>query len=300
MKRTLAAWLTSLLLLVACDSPSGESGPHYRAPDPDTRPALRLAIHPLYNPRTMAQVYGPLLELLNRGLGETILLEASLDYADFEAKEQRGQPELLLPNPWQTLQAIPAGYTVIAMAGEPEDFRGLFVVRTDSPLRRPEDLRGQRVAYPSPTALAACILPQWFLHEHGVDPVRDLDNRFVGSQESAILTAYHGLAAAGVTWPPPWRLFCRDHPAKAAELRILWQTEPLPSNSIMVRNDLLPRLGAPLCSLLTGLEHTPEGRRALAQSQTGRFLAADNGTYRPVAEFIGRFEREVRPVEDHR
>lgn len=297
MRRALI-WILAGLLALSCERPSTPAGPRYRAADGPGGGPLRLAIHPLYNPNTLAQVYGPLIDLLNQRLGgERILLEASRDYADFEHKLRLGQVELLLPNPWQTLQAIPAGYTVVAMAGEPEDFRGLFIARSDSPLKHPADLRGQVVAYPAPTALAACIMTQWFLHEQGLNPLTELDNRFVGSQESAILNAYMGLAAVGVTWPPPWRRFREEHPEKAAELVVLWQTAPLPSNSVMVRNDLLPSLGDSLCTLLTSLELSPEGRAALETSQTGRFLKATNEDYLPVQAFITRFEREVRPVE---
>ena len=43
-------------------------------------------------------------------------------------------------------------------------------------------------------------MPQWYLHERGIDVGRDLINRYVGSQESAIMNAYLGQAAAGCTW----------------------------------------------------------------------------------------------------
>jgi len=45
------------------------------------------------------------------------------------------------------------------MAGDAADFKGLFIVCRDSPLRTPPDLMAKAVAYPAPTALAACIMP---------------------------------------------------------------------------------------------------------------------------------------------
>jgi phosphonate transport system substrate-binding protein len=189
------------------------------------------------------------------------------------------------------------GYSVMAMAGDAQDFKGLFVVRRDSGIRVATDLRGKVVSYPSPTALAACIMPQYFLHSHGLDVNRDVSNRYVGSQESSIMHAYLKQADAGVTWPPPWRLFERDHPREAAELQVIWETPPLMNNSVMVRDDVPAALGDRVRQLLTGLADSPEGRKILAGMETARFHPADDAAYEPVREFVQRFEREVRPVE---
>ncbi len=81
------------------------------------------------------------------------------------------QPHLSFstPNPWQTLEAIKVGYHVITMAGDPAD------------------LKGKVPSYPSHTALAACIMPQYYLHQHGINLVRDIMNHYVGSQELSIM-----------------------------------------------------------------------------------------------------------------
>lgn len=296
----LAAWALAAVLaatgLAGCQ-PGADAGPRYGAAPRPGPPVYRLAVHPLHNPRKLMAAYGPLVDYLNRHVaGASFELEASRDYAAYEAKFRGRGPELLLPNPWQALQAIGAGYRVIAMAGDADDFRGLFIVRRDSPLARPADLRGRAVAYPAPTAVAACLLPQWFLHQQGVDVVHAVDNRYVGSQESAILGALSGDVAAAATWPPPWRAFQKDHPEQAAQLRVLWQTPPLVNNAVMVRDDLPAALRLQLGGLLTSLHETPEGRAVLAAMETHRILPADDARYEVVRRFVERFEREVRPV----
>lgn len=69
-------------------------------------------------------------------------------------------------------------------------------------------------------------MPQYFMVQNGVDPIRDVTTAYVGSQESSNMNAYLGKSAAGGTWPPPWRAFQRDHPAEAAELMVAWTTPP--------------------------------------------------------------------------
>jgi len=292
--------LLALLLLAACDGGSRQAeGPRYvDLPAGDATPIYRLAVHPLHNPVKLTQAYQPLIDHLNRTVpGVRFELEASRDYQIYETKFRARGPELLLPNPWQTLEAIKVGYQVIAMAGDAEDFKGLFVVRKDADIRTAADLKGKVVSYPSPTALAACIMPQYFLHSLGIDVNRDIDNRYVGSQESAIMNAYLKQVDVGATWPPPWRSFQKEHPEKAAEMRVLWETPPLINNAVMVRDDVPPALREHLRQALFMLERDPEGREVLAGMETARFHAANDEAYQPVRNFIERFEREVRPVE---
>ena len=298
-----ASVLLAVGLLMACgrETPSAP-GPQYAdSPVVAQAPVYRLAVHPLHNPQKLFAIYQPLIDDLNLKVNSTarFVLEASVDYQDFERKYRRREPEFLLPNPWQTLDAQRKGYRVIAMAGEAADFKGILLVRRDGGISKPTDLRGKVVSYPSYTALAACIMPQFFLHRHGIDVNRDITNHYVGSQESSIMNVYLGQAAAGATWPPPWRLFQRDHPREAAELKVAWETESLRNNSFMARDDVPAELRERVRKHLLALDQTPEGRRILAGAETARFLAADDDSYGAVRDYIADFERQVRPVERH-
>lgn len=297
---------TILFLLLLFGSLSGCSqgpevqGPQYGTTTPSSLDVTlyRFAVHPLYNPAKLVSAYQPLVDYLNaRMQGARLTLEASRDYTDFEEKYDVRKPEIILSNPWQTLQAMKAGYHVIAMAGEPQDFKGLFVVRKDSGLKSPADLKGKAVSYPSPTALAACIMPQYFLYQHGLNINADIENRYVGSQESSMMNVYLGLTAAGATWPPPWRAFQKDHPQEAAELEVIWETESLVNNAVMARDDIPAQIVEQLRVLLVELDKTAEGKSILVGIETARFLAASDDEYDVVRQYISNFERDVRPVE---
>lgn len=291
-----AAWA---LLAAGCDrAPERAGGPVYGKGPGAAVPTVRFAVHPLHNPSKLTEAYQPLVEHLNRAIPSARFeLEASRDYQAYEAKFRARTPEFLLPNPWHTLEAMKVGYRVVAMAGDAADFKGIFIVRRDSKLRTPADLKGRKVAYPSPTALAACIMPQWFLHERGLDVNKDIGNRYVGSQESSIMNAYLGEVAAAATWPPPWRAFQKDRPKEAAQLKVIWETPPLMNNSVMARDDVPKALVDQMRDQLYRLHETEAGRAILAGMETARFHAADDASYAPVRDFVARFEREVRPVE---
>jgi phosphonate transport system substrate-binding protein len=94
-----------------------------------------------------------------------------------------------------------------------------------------------------------------------------------------------------------WRAFQKEHPREAGELKVIWETESLINNSVMVRNDVPARVEAQVRALLLGLDRTREGKSILADMETARFLPASNKDYDVVRRYIFRFEREVRLVE---
>ena len=286
-------------VLVACMPDAPTASLRYNdQPQPGQAPVYRLAVHPLHNPQKLHTAYQPLVEHLNRQLpGVKFELESSRDYQAFEAKFRQRGPEFLLPNPWQTLQAIKAGYHVIAMAGDASDFKGIFIVRKDAGIAQPVDLKGKSVSYPSYTALAAAIMPQAYLHAHGINIQRDIQNIYVGSQESSIMNVYLKQTAAGATWPPPWLQFQQDHPEEAAQLQVAWETPSLMGNSVMVRDDVDAALAQQVTAVLLGLAQTAQGTAILATLQTAAFHPANDASYQVVTQYIARFERDVRPVE---
>jgi phosphonate transport system substrate-binding protein len=240
--------------------------------------------------------FQPLLDYLNQHLkGVEIRLETSRDYPSYDEKLFAGHFHLAMPNPYEAVEAERHGYRFFARWNNDADFRGLCLVRKDSGIQSPGDLKGKAVAYPAPSALAATMLPQWYLKQHGLDMWKDIDTRYVGSHESAILNVLHGSTALGCTWPPPWRMFQKSRPADAQHLVPLFQTDTLPSVAVMARADVPPALVAKLGELLLHLNENEAGRQIVATIGIPGFARADHATYLPVSAFIARFSEQVRP-----
>lgn len=294
--RRLLGPLAVALLLSACGSDNDAYRPAYSRQPEQEAAALVLAVHPLHSPQMLSNIYQPLVDHLNRRLPDLqFRLEASSSYAAFEDKLRKRQIDVALPNPYQTVVAEGQGYRVIAKVADDHDFRGLILVRKDSGVRVPGDLRGRTVSFPAPTALAATLLPQRWLHDHGV-PISSFEPRYVGTQESSILNVALGTTAAAGTWPQAWRTFQIERPELAAQLRVQWETASLVNNSMMVRDDLDPRAAARLREALLRLGEDAEGREILRRMELRGFEAADSHSYRSVREFLQRFEQDVRKV----
>lgn len=205
-----------LVLLWSCDdSATKDYQPSFTVKSTTSDQSYRVSC-PFATQETLFAVYQPLMDYLNQRLdGAKLKLEASRDYESFEQKLYYRNLDFALANPYQAVMAVPNGYRIFAKMADDSQFRGLILTRRDSPVTDVLELKGLAVTYPANSALASTLLPQDFFHQHGLNVAHDLDNRYVGSEKSAILNVFLGHSAAGTTWPMAWARFQRDEPEKA-------------------------------------------------------------------------------------
>ncbi|OQX16722.1 MAG: hypothetical protein BWK76_11140 [Desulfobulbaceae bacterium A2] len=250
-------------------------------------------IHPYANPQTMLADYAPVMRYLEQWLpGTRFVVEASKDYADYEEKLVRRRFHFSLPNPYQTVLAMDHGYRVIAKMTPDENFRGLFVARTESPLKKPQDLVGRTVCFPSATAVAGTMLPLLFLHQQGV-ALETLKIKYVGSQDSSILTAFAGDAAACGSTVRFYGNWAGRNPEQAQQMQILWRTDSLPHNGVVARDDLPATLVDRVARALAGMDRDTDLDQGQFKKDQHHFELASDGTYQPMRDFLRTYDEVI-------
>jgi phosphonate transport system substrate-binding protein len=288
--------LLATILLVACEK---DSSPSYSPTFSETLASVDkqyiFGVHPLHNPQLLFEVFSPLMEYLSNNIdGVNFKFEASRNYASYNKKLQAHKFDFSLPNPYQTINAIDTGYTVFAKMGDDENFRGIILVRKDGSINTISDLKGKSISYPAPSALAGTMLPQYFLQKNGIKVSTELDNQYVGSQESSIMSVFLGQTSAAATWPPPYNALIKERPEIGEQLLIKWQTEALLNNAVVALPTVPEELVNKVRVLLLHLHETKEGKVILARMELSRFEAANNDTYQLIRNFIKIFDKEVR------
>jgi len=295
----LGAVMTSCLLLAVYapyfTSTEGPSyTPSYSARPARTRTLLLFGVYPLHSPQRLAELYGPVVDLLNERLANaTIQLDAPRSYDDFENRLYGRRLHFALPNACQTIRSLECGYRVFGKAAEDSEFRGIILVRRDSGIDTLADLKGRTVSFPAPTALAAAMMPLYYLHTQGVDVNQDIERLFSGSHDSAIMNVYLRKSAAGATRPSSWQAFVEREPEQAAELVVKWETPPLINNSLVVRDDVPDEIAEQVATLLFDLHTHEVGRKLLSALRLARFERATDETYQPAREFMEKYHAAV-------
>ncbi|MDH5517630.1 MAG: phosphate/phosphite/phosphonate ABC transporter substrate-binding protein [Gammaproteobacteria bacterium] len=290
----------AVLFLLACTSDHDQNNyqPSFAsANNAKTTTQYIFGVHPLHNPQRLHEVFSPLMTYLSQHVDNaTFKLEASRNYASYNKKLYAGKFDFALPNPYQTVNAIKKGYKVFGKMADDHKFRGIILVRKDSQIQSISDLKGKVVSYPAPTALAATMMPQYYIQTHGLNVMKDIDNRYVGSQESSIMNVFFNHSAAAATWPFPWISLSRERPELAQQLEVKWQTETLPNNGLIVKPDVDQAVVDKVGFLLFRLHQNTEGKEILSRMELSAFEVANQDTYLPVSQFLEKFSREVRPL----
>lgn len=282
-----------VILLVTCSAPTWAQSykPSGTAPAQET---YIFGIHPYTNPQDLYDAYAPIMRYLEQKLpGSRFEVEASRDYADYEAKLAMRRFHFSLPNPAQAVASFEHGYRVIAKMTPDDDFRGLFITRVDDDMPvSPKSLTGKTICFTSATALAGTLQPLMWLHDQGVD-VKTLKIHYVGSQFSSILNAWTGEFDACGSTSRFFRSWSKKNPDKAKEIMMLWRTPPLPHNAVVARDDLPASLTDKIAKALAGLDKDASVDQSQFKLDQQHFEVADDSAYKPVTEFLHRYDAAI-------
>lgn len=299
-------WLGLLCcLLAACGKSAPDSGyaPTLVAPARLAKlPEYTFAVTPMSNFRDIYDVFQPIVDQLNAGLPDArLVLEVPRGLAEHEQQLEARNFAFALSNPYHSWRAVRhSGYRIFAKMGDDAAFRGIWVVRKGSPVATLADLKGKKVCFPPKSALAATMMTQLQLKQAGIDPARDLQVDYVGSQHASIMAVYMNSVDAGATWPLAWATFQRQHPEQAEQLEVRFPTESLVNQAIVARDDVPPDLVRRVGRLLTEMHDTEQGRALLAKVPVTRFEPARADDYDVVRVFLDKYRQAFPDDTDAR
>jgi len=282
-----------ITIFLSCQKKETEYNPTFGDSKPSSKKTYFLAVHPLHNPKRMQEMYEPIIQLLNKNFSDAkFVLESSKDYSDYNQKIKLKSPHFLLPNPYQTILAQKEGYKVFAKMGNDENFRGLILINKDSSFKKVKDLKGKRISFPAPSALAAAMMPKVYMEENGLKVSKnEAELKYVGSQESSILAVFHGEVQAGVTWPMVWNSYSKEMPELKAKLKVLAVTEKLINNSLMFRDDVPSDVVFKVKQTFLTLHQNEEGKKILEKMSLSNFEESQNQDYEVVNIFLNKYKK---------
>lgn len=255
-------------------------------------------INAFLDSKEMFIAYRPMLNYLEQNIdGVKFDLVTSRDFVEHEKRVRNGEFHFALSNPYQSLIGFDHQYSPIAKMQNDTIFKGILIARKDSHITNFDQLKGKKIAFSAPSALAGAIMPKYYLWEHGINVHRDMIPYYVGSHYSAILNTYTKDTYIAATWPRAWNKWKKENPDKAQELEIVWETPHLLNNALSVRSDVDPKIAQKVAELLIHLNDTPQGRQLLEHANMDGFERADMKTFDPVRTFIRKYENALGTIQ---
>lgn len=179
-------------------------------------PTFVFAVVPQFPAIDIHRAWQPLLDRLSAETGLAFELKIFRTIPDFEAGFLTQQPDFIYCNPMHMMMAEPKGYRPLVHDQEP--LSGILVVHKDSPVRRPEDLDGQPIAFPAPNAFGASLYMRAILTREFKIAFKA---EYVKTHSNVYRQVRAGLAAAGGGIRAT---LAAEPPEIADQLRIIYET----------------------------------------------------------------------------
>jgi phosphonate transport system substrate-binding protein len=237
---------------------------------------IKFGVFPYKSPRTIVKLFAPIAKRLEQALGLKVQLVTAPDFQTYVARGKLGDYDLAFPCVTCFFQIQASGYTVIAR-GEPS-FYGGTLVRKDSGIESPEQLKGKKIASIGRHSYAGYLFLVEELHEQGIDPKGEAEFHFLGKLDTIIYGVFNRKYDAGTV-----RRDALESPVfkdLKEDLKFISTSAAIPQFPFVVKTDMAPDRVATIRQVLTAFSMDNEDDKKVLQSLRLRQISpAVDGDY---------------------
>ena len=248
------------------------------------QPPLQMGVLPYLSSERLFEIYLPLKDYLEGQLKRRIVMSTAPDFKTYVQRAARGDYDIYQTAPHFALLAeTEQGYRRASRLTRELD--GDVVVRRDSPVQSPEDLRGRVVTTPDVLAITS-MLGEQLLKDHGLNPGRDYRLLRSPSHNNAIMKVYRREAEAAFTSAA---VFEKMPPEIRRELRVLSKTRAVPHMMVMAHSRLSQAEYERLKTALLKFTRDGPGRKffeATGYGDMGPISDADMARLQPFLKYL--------------
>lgn len=239
-------------------SPStSASSPAPPLPAPPSGPALHFAVAPTVDPAVLRKELAPFMAWLGHRVGRPVELSIPASYDDTGTALATGRAELALLPPLLFVRASAREPRLQPLAVRLFDGSrasdGYMLVRDESKIARPEDLRGHRVCYVDKASTTGFLLPRIWLRKANLVPDKDVDALVSGDHIAAMRDLIAAKCDAAAVYSGAF-LTARQEGIAVGKLRVLAITGRVPQDVMVAAPDVAPSDIDKLREALLGFE----------------------------------------------
>jgi phosphonate transport system substrate-binding protein len=299
--RNLAAGLALAALLPAAAANAQQAGGWQQK-----YPVVKYGVIPVETQTSTTQSMDAFLKHAMKETGVKWELYTATDYSGVMNALIAGQINLAWLSGFsycQTYMDSKGGVEPLVAASEPDGSMGynaVIVVKTDSPYKNFEDLKGKVVARTDPLSGSGYLIPTAAFRAMGKPVDEYFKSPLSGGHPQSVLGVLKGTYDAAFTWTSKndnignLRQMMNRGLLKREDIRIIWTSDPLPSPPVVIRKDVPPEMRADMEKLFTGLKNVDmKLAEAVAQGKTGGMVPVAHKDYSLICQ-AAVDEREAR------
>jgi phosphonate transport system substrate-binding protein len=236
--------------------------------------------------------FTPIANYLEKKLGMKVEFTPVADYpAAVEALVNK-KVDMVWFGGFTHVQAqIRSGGKIVPIAQREEDtkFQSVFIAKTDSGIKKLEDLKGKQISFGSQSSTSGHLMPRHFLLQAKIDPDKDFKRiAYSGAHDATIASVVSGKVEAAALDITVWRKFVAENKVDTKAVDVFYTTPPFFNYNWSVHADMPADLRAKVTKALLDLDPaTPEGKEILQLNRATRYIPTSPENYKGI-EAAGR------------
>lgn len=188
---------------------------------------------------------------------------------------RQGKVDVFIDSPMPTIGVNYIGGGKIILRrwkGGLAEYRAVIFARVESPIKSITDLHGKKLSFEQPFSSTGYIVPRIILEHAGESlsllatasaaaPADKIGYVFSGDDENTMEWVLRGRVDAGAM---SYNNVGKYAKASLPNVKIIWESPPIPRHLVSVRNELDPAIVAVVTRSLTEMDRTKEGGEILA------------------------------------
>ena len=236
---------------------------------------LTFSVVPQQSASKLARLWTPILAYLSDKSGVKIQFTTAKNIPTFERRLAEGRYDFAYMNPYHfTVFNRTPGYQAFARQKN-KKIKGIVVVHKDSSLSDLTELDGENLAFPSPAAFAASVLPRARLKRDNIH----FQSSYVSSHDSVYLGVSRGVFPAG---GGVMRTFNNTDPEVRKNLKVLWTTKTYTPHAIAAHPRVDQETVEKVRAALLSMNDDPAGKALLKTINFKGMQSASNADWDDV------------------
>ena len=248
---------------------------------------LRFAVGPFQPTATdTRKAYEPFFKHIAAKLGRDYELVVTNDWAGISIALANKQADVAWMGPWGYVLAHQEGganaIATVKYDGKPT-YHSIMLARPDLKIAKwPDDAKGLRISLADVGSTSGWLIPTHWFKTQNIDPKTYFQYRDGASHAANVTAVASGQIDLASDYDRNFKAMIEKGTVKATEAQIVWKSDPLPNDPLVVRDGFDPALTAKLQEALLAITED-EAKTIMPNHYTG-WIKADHGSYKLIED----------------
>jgi phosphonate transport system substrate-binding protein len=246
---------------------------------------LRFAVGPFQpSPTDTRKAFEPFFKHLAERLGRAYDLVVTNDWAGISVALANGQADVAWMGPWGYVLAHHEGGARAIATVRYDDrpfYHAIILARPGLAIPSwPDGAKGLQISFADVGSTSGWLIPTHYFQSRGIDPKSFFRYRDGASHPANVTAVANSQVDLATDFDRNFNSMADRGLVKREEVRIVWTSEPLPNDPLVVRAGFDPAVTARIQDIVAAI--TPDEARAIMPPRYTGWVKADHASYRAI------------------